>query len=202
MIKDKLKAIVKYKWLAIIVSALVVAFVIFYYVSSCSRNSSISFGTDNRIDITPEQIRSIEAIGQWEFLSVSDEEFVDTVRRGFLSEYKLARIYVGTLRLGVDMKKVNKGWLKVSGDTLVARIPRIQLLDHRFIDEAATRSFYENGSWSAADREAMYQRAYRQMIARCLTSENIATAKNNANEQFLKLFHSMEFKNVRIIFEK
>src|SRR5574344_1383900 len=198
MMKDKLKSIVKYKWMIMIVSAVTVAVVIFLYVSSCTHNSSLSFGTDNKIDITPEQIRSVEAIGEWEFLSVSDEEFVDTVGKGFLSDDKLARIYVGTLRLGVDMKKVQKGWLTAHGDTLVAVLPSIQLLDRRFIDEAATRAFYQSGSWSASDLEAMYQRAYRQMLVRCLTRDNIRTARNNANEQFLKLFHSMGFEHGKV----
>lgn len=202
MIKDKLKIIIKYKWVIMIVAALIAIVVIFHFVSSCTRNSSLNFGADNKIDITPEQIRSVEAIGQWEFLTVSDEEFVDTVRKGFFSDDKLARIYVGTLRLGVDMKKVKSGWIKVDDDTLVAVIPPIQLLDNRFIDEAATRSFYERGSWSAADRNAMYRKASGLMMARCLNSENIHTAQDNAREQFLKLFHSMDFKYVKIVFDK
>lgn len=34
---------------------------------------------------SPTQVESIENIGQWEFLSVSDEELIDTIRRGFLA---------------------------------------------------------------------------------------------------------------------
>ncbi len=67
-----------------------------------TKNDHLSFGTDPEIDVTPTQIVSIKAIGEWEFLSVSAEELVDTVRKGLFSNDELARIYYGTLRLGVD----------------------------------------------------------------------------------------------------
>ena len=38
-----------------------------------TNNNSIGITQNNRIDITPTQIRSIERIGEWEFLSISDE---------------------------------------------------------------------------------------------------------------------------------
>ena len=39
-----------------------------------NRDNHISVSTNRNIDITPQQIQSIQRIGQWEFLSVSDEE--------------------------------------------------------------------------------------------------------------------------------
>ncbi len=58
--------------------------------------------------LSPTQIRTIENIGQWEFLSISDEELIDTTRHGFFGDDKLVRIYYGTLRLGIDMKEVKE----------------------------------------------------------------------------------------------
>jgi hypothetical protein len=199
-IKSLLKTLYNNKKLTLIIIAVILIVIIIINVISCSRKNAIRIGADDRIDITPEQIRSVEAIGQWEFLSVSDEEFVDTVRKGFFSDDKLARIYVGTLRLGVDMQRVQKDWLKVDADTLVAILPKIQLLDKRFMDEARTRSFFESGSWSAVDREALYQRAYRLMMERCMTVENIKSAEENARIQFTALFHSMGYSSLRITF--
>ena len=200
-IKKTILFVVRYKVLILSAIAALAVAVIMSNVVSCTRYSSLSLDTDDKIDITPEQIRSVAAIGEWEFLSVSDEEFVDTVRKGFISEDKLARIYVGTLRLGVDMHRVKPGWLSVKHDTLKAVLPNIQLLDHRFIDEANTRSFFESGSWSAADRESLYQRAYNQMIARCMTPENLKTAEQNARVQFEKLFVSMGYRQINITFD-
>mgnify|MGYP007022125762 FL=1 len=57
------------------------------------RDGHIEFGADQQIDITPEQIKSIKEIGEWEFLSISDEELVDTIRVGIFSNDRLARIY-------------------------------------------------------------------------------------------------------------
>ena len=52
-----------------------------------NRDNHISVSTNRNIDITPQQIQSIQRIGQWEFLSVSDEEIADTVRRGLTASW-------------------------------------------------------------------------------------------------------------------
>lgn len=63
---------------------------------------------EDKTTLSPTQVESIENIGQWEFLSVSDEELIDTIRRGLLGDDQLVRIYYGTLRLGIDMKDVKR----------------------------------------------------------------------------------------------
>ena len=83
-------------------------------------------------------IRSIEQIGEWSFLEIDDEEMVDTLRRGVFSKSELVRIYYGTLRIGFNLKETREGWLAMSGDTLVAKLPPVKLLDDNFIDEART----------------------------------------------------------------
>ena len=80
---------------------------------------------------------------------------VDTIRKGFFSDDKLARIYYGTLRIGIDTRQLKEGWLKTEGDSILVTLPDVQLLDRHFIDEARTKSFYERGRWSPADREAL-----------------------------------------------
>lgn len=67
-------------------------------------------GADTVIAPTPTQIQSIKDIGEWEFLSVSLEELTDTVRKGFISDDELSRIYYGTLRLGINMHQLEPGW--------------------------------------------------------------------------------------------
>ena len=60
---------------------------------------------------TPMRIQAIRSIGQWEFLSIDDEEIIDTVRRHWLSsDDQLVRIYRGTLRLGVDFRQCSPDW--------------------------------------------------------------------------------------------
>ena len=120
-----------------------------------NKDNEVAVEPQRQVELSPTQVRSIEAIGQWEFLAVSDEELVDTIRKGFFSDDQLTRIYYGTLRLGVDMSRVQKGWVTMRGDTIVCTLPPVQLLDKNFIDEARTRSFYESGKWSNADREAL-----------------------------------------------
>ena len=160
------------------------------------RDGHIEFGADQQIDITPEQIKSIKEIGEWEFLSISDEELVDTIRLGIFSNDRLSRIYYGTLRLGVNLKQVEPGWIVARGDTIDITLPQIDLLDRDFIDEA--RSFYESGTWSPKDREAMLQRAYHKMLQRGMTSQNLQIAKQNGDAQVRQVLQSMGFKQVKI----
>lgn len=188
--------------LAAIVAVVVAVAVAAFWLSRTVSRSSVSLGSDKKIDITPEQIRSIKAIGQWEFLSVTNEELVDTVRRGLFSDDRLVRIYYGTMRLGVDLHQAKPGWIVAKGDSVVVTLPPVGLLDHDFIDEARTKSFFESGRWSAADREALYRRAYRQMLQAGLTDANIRSAEGNADAQFRNMLRAMGFENIVIRFEK
>ena len=91
-----------------------------------NNNTTLPEITKNeKIDITPTLIRSIEQIGEWSFLEIDDEEMVDTLRRGVFSKSELVRIYYGTLRIGFNLKETREGWLAMSGDTLVAKLPPV-----------------------------------------------------------------------------
>lgn len=186
---------------------IVIVFVLIYFgsaylISTVLGDRKMAISVDNRIDITPAQIQKIQDIGQWEFLSISDEEIVDTVSKGFFSDSELVRIYYGTLRLGIDLHKAVPRWLHVEDDTVVvATLPAIQLLDKNFIDEARSRSFFESGTWKAADRDHLYNKAYKKMLKRCYTLENIKIAEENAKQQFGQFIRSMGYKHVRIEFQ-
>lgn len=162
-------------------------------------SNRVNVEADQHIDITPTQIRQIQDIGQWEFLSVNDEELIDTVKRGFFSDAELVRIYYGTLRFGIDLHKAHPHWIHVENDSIItARLPSIELLDSNFIDEARSRSFFEKGDWSPADRNQLYDRAYKKMLARCMTSENLKAAEENARLQFSQFLKAMGYRNVKI----
>ena len=174
---------------------LVVVILVLWWLLFAEKDNHIALEVDDGIDVTPQQIESIRAIGQWEFLSITTEELVDTVRKGLISDDHLARIYYGTLRLGIDMSRVQ---LEARGDTVVATLPRVTLLDSNFIDEARTKAFFESGSWKPAAREALYRKARRQMLKHSLTRENLATARQNADAQLRQLLRSMGYNNITI----
>ena len=165
-------------------------------------DARVEMGSDDSIGLTPTQIESIKAVGEWEFLSISTEELIDTTRKRLFSDDHLVRIYYGTLRLGVNMKQVEPGWIQQRNDTLFLTLPKVGLLDRDFIDEARTKSFFESGTWKAEDREALYKRAYQKMTAHCLTPTNLKTAEDNARESFRKMLRSMGYKNIDIKFKK
>lgn len=185
--------------LVLFVAALLI--VAIFWLRSLSKDNHIDFGTDDQIDVTPTQIQSIKAIGEWEFLSVSLEELTDTIRKGFLSDDELSRIYYGTLRLGINMHQVEPGWLEANGDSVRLALPKIGLLDRDFIDEARTKPFFESGSWKPEDREALYRQAHENMLQHGLTKENLAAAEDNAREQITSLMRAMGFTKVTIIFK-
>ena len=101
-------------------------------------------------------------------------------------------------RLGIDLQDTDKDFIRVQGDSILVQLPPIKLLDHQFIDEARTTSFFEKGDWTAKDRDDMYQRAYEAMLERCLVEQNIKSAERNANQQFFRLMKAMGHENVII----
>ena len=184
--------------LAVAILVIVLLLAGFFWLRDLTKDDHISLGSDTQIDVTPTQIMSIKAIGEWEFLSVNAEELVDTVRKGFFTDDELARIYYGTLRLGIDMGKLESDWIEASGDSVMLLLPKVGLLDAAFIDEARTKSFFESGKWSPADKEALYKKAYSLMKAHCLTPENLQAAEANGEEQMRNMMRSIGFKNIKI----
>lgn len=187
----------KSKLILIAAGVVAVIFVICWLVRGVQK-TEVSLEADQTIDVTPQQIESIRAIGQWEFLSISNEELVDTTRKGIFRDDHLARIYYGTVRLGVDMQKMDSTWITVQGDSITLWLPRPTLLDKDFIDEARTKSFHESGRWTAHDRETLYRRAQQRMLHYSLTPQNIETARKNGDVQMRRLMQSMGFQHVNI----
>lgn len=165
-------------------------------------DTSFHISDSHTIDLTPEQITSIKNIGKWEFLSMDMEEMVDTIHhRTLLSDEELVRIYRGTARLGTDMTEVSEGWLTTNGDTATLVMPRIRLLNKKFIDEANTRTFTEKGSWDAKAREALYKKTERKMLLRLKQNDAYAKAEESGRAQMTALMKAIGFNTVKITFE-
>ena len=186
--------------LVVKVLVLLAIILVLWWLLFTEKDNHLSLEVNSDINVTPEQIQRIKAIGEWEFLSISDEELVDTVRKGLFKDDQLVRIYYGTLRLGVNLQHVKDGWIKTQGDTVSVTLPKVGLLDEQFIDEARTKAFYESGKWTPKDREALYHKANRQMKAHCLTPQNLKSAENNADTQFRRMMKAMGYNNITIRF--
>lgn len=181
-----------------VIAVAVCILVVVIALMRCNATTSLHISHEGQVEITPTQIDSIRSIGQWEFLSIADEEIVDTVRHGFFGDDQLSRIYYGTLRLGLDLRTMPDDWITMDHDTVVVSIPSARLLDDDFLDEARTRSFIEEGKWSEADRAALTRKAIYLMRRRCLTPANIRRANDNAKVQIEQLIRSMGFKFVKV----
>lgn len=160
----------------------------------------LEVGYDPSIDLTPQQIRKIEEIGEWEFLAVQQEVVTDTLRKGLFSDDRLISIYTGTLRFGIDLRLTSPDWITSHADTVFLKLPKIRLLDRRFIDETRTRIFYESGSWSNKARQQLYYKAYNQMLRNAMTPEILKHAEEYASAAFESFFKAMGFKTVIISF--
>ena len=186
--------------LVVKVLVLLAIILVLWWLLFTEKDNHLSLEVNSDINVTPEQIQRIKAIGEWEFLSISNEELVDTVRKGLFKDDQLVRIYYGTLRLGVNLQHVKDGWIKTQGDSISVTLPKVGLLDEQFIDEARTKAFYESGKWTPKDREALYHKAHRQMKAHCLTPQNLKSAENNADTQFRRMMKAMGYNNITIRF--
>lgn len=182
--------------------AVIAVVVLVFGFCHTTKTSSARLEVDDRIDVTPTIITSMKQIGEWEFLSVNDEELVDTIKRGFLRDDKLVRIYYGKLSLGINMHDVSPRWIRQQGGSVLVALPKIELLDKDFIDEARTKAFIETGSWTDADRDSLYHRAYAKMLTRCLTEENIKTARENASLQFGKMLKALGIEKFAISWQE
>lgn len=184
-------------WIAFFVVG-AIALMLLWMVYGPGESNVVTTERVERVTLTPTQIKSIESIGEWEFLAVSDEEIVDTVSHGFFGDSELIRIYYGTLRMGIDLRQARKGWIRLEGDTVCADLPPVRLLGNEFIDEARTQTFYETGTWTAADRKRLYLKASRIMRQRVVNRDNLNKSSQQAEAQMDKLLHAMGFEHVRI----
>ena len=190
----------------IAVIALVFIFVIgliglFFFDKIADRIPGIRSKDTSEVIMTPSQIESIRRIGQWEFMSINDEEMVDTVRKGFFSDDHLVRIYYGTIRLGIDLSHFDAHRISMHEDSLAIQLPAVTLLDDHFIDEARTKSFHESGSWSNKDRQALYERARHKMKSRCITPATLEGTRHLAEAQIRRLLMAMGYEKVSIRFD-
>lgn len=161
---------------------------------------SVEVGFDDRIELTSQEIRRIEQIGQWEFLSVQSEVVADTLRKGFFTDDRLVAVYTGVPRIGIDMNRVTGEWAQAHGDTVTLRLPAVHLLDKNFIDEARTKVFYESGKWPNGARPRFVRQCLREDVASMPDAVEYASAEANARNQFTALFRALGFHTVEIYF--
>ena len=91
---------------------------------------------------------------------------------------------------------------RVSRCSIQSKFNTIKVLDKNFIDEANTRSFYEDGSWTGNDKERMYQKARRMMLQKGFSAQNRKKAEETARQQLTKFFRSFGYNNVELTFGK
>lgn len=176
----------------------ILASVIYYF----NKDNDVSISQNEKEEMSVTQIKSIEAIGEWEFLTINCEEMVDTLNHGFFGDNELICIYYGTLRMGINMHEAGPKWITTQGDSIHVLLPAVKLLDNNFIDEVRTKTFFQKGKWDDKTREALYHKAYKKMKARALTPQNIATTQSNAQEQFQRLMQAMGYNKVKIEFAR
>lgn len=206
--KDKWNALKSVKNMLLYAAVIVVCVVFLRVCSTCEKvyeNVDIKVTTEKpEIEKTAVRVGTLKEIGEWEFLSIRCDEIVDSVREGFIKDDALTRVYHGTLRLGVNMKSVTKKSISYNKktDCLTVTLPKVSLLDKKFIDEALTDTYFESGSWSEQERKAMLKKAEARMKERALTKDNLKKAEDNGRNAAEKMFLAMGYKKVVVKFEK
>ena len=82
--------------LSIVLIGMICALVLFFTIN---KQPLVSVDTKGKTMPTPMEVENVRSIGQWEFLTLTDEEIADTVRHNFFGDNELSRVYYGTLRL-------------------------------------------------------------------------------------------------------
>lgn len=157
---------------------------------------------------TPEEIRAIRDIKQWEFLAVETEELIEHHESHTFGDKHLVKVFRGTLRLGINMEHATDEWFRADSSAChfggkpraVLTLPDIELLDDKFIDEARTISFHESGTFSPKVKEQLYNEAAAAMKARTLSEQNLSAARQAAQDQFTRIFHALGFNEVDVTF--
>ena len=193
------KKMVKHWRITLIVIAL--AFIAYGGMVVYRNLTSTDTAVDKPIAQSPEEIVHLRSIGQWEFLSVESEELVERHNSGLMSDRDLICIYRGTLRIGVDLRKLPEDWVEVKERNAIVHLPQPSLLDENFLDESRTTVFMEQGLFRAEEREAMIAEAKNKMKQRALTTDNLSIARRNAESQFQKLFAAMGYEEVIVVFD-
>ncbi len=195
------KTLLGYVWLTILM--VVAVGVLWLWVRG---NTSLQVG-GSKVTASRTRVERLQEIGEWEFLTISEEELVDTTavvnHLWPLPDGKkqLVRIYSGTLRLGFDLQNdVAPGWASEHGDSIDVTLPAIRLLDERFVDEAATRALIEEGRWTYREREKLTDKARRQMRRRCFSPQNIRRAEQNAVSQVELTLRALGYRHVNVHF--
>lgn len=163
---------------------------------------------------TPEEIRALRDIGQWEFLAAPCEEIIERHEAHTFGDKHLVKVFRGTLSIGIDMHKASDDWfaadttsavispgvLVEGGKAAILTLPDVELLDESFIDEARTTTFHEQGTFSSKVKQELYDEAVAAMKKRILTPKNLEAARQNARDQFTRIFHAFGYDKVSINF--
>lgn len=173
-----------------------------------SNQPLIAVTHNTTIERTPEEIRAIRDIKEWEFLAVQTEELVEHHEAHTFGDKHLVKVFRGTLRIGINMQQADDQWFRADSSachlgappTAILTLPDIQLLDENFIDEPNSTTFYEEGTMSAKAKEALLNKAADAMKARALQPDNMEVARQAARDQFTKIFKALGFGEVEINF--
>lgn len=177
----------------IIILVFIIAILSFFLIRKFS-SPVIEIERNETIDQTPNIITEVKNIGNWEFLSIKIEILVDTTKGKFFKD-QLSAIYTGTLRYGIDCATADN-WLSQKNDTVIAFLPKVKLLDDYFLDEAATRTVFESGSFTPKDRQDLRDRAIKRILAKSERLEYRKTAQTNAKEQISNFLQQLGIKNI------
>jgi len=190
----------KFLKLLVVIAVLAAIAAAFMYFKGIGPMASMKMEINDSIEDNGQLVTDMKAIKQWEFLVINEEEVIDSVIKGRIYDDVLVRIYYGSLHLGVDLAEMADSALQISGDTVIAQLPPIKLLDERFIDEARTQAFYEKGTWKDEAKGKLLNKADRVMRKNCLTKENFKLAEENGMQQMESFFRSLGFNHVAVSF--
>ena len=157
--------------------------------------------TDNeRIDSTEVVVKNIETSRQWVFLKIPVEEVVSR-EKGLIWKDNLTKKFKGQIELGLDLRMMLPGWAKYKpGDFshIELNMPPIEILNNEFLDEAASQTLIDEGSWSLEEKKLMKEEAIEKMSQQALSLHNVEAAEALARRELTEKFLKLGYKDVKV----
>lgn len=202
MSKDKdsfWKGLVRQILVKVIVYA-IIAIVVWILVRKFISVAAPEVTTDDneRIDSTEVVVKRIETSRQWTFLKIPVEEVVSR-EKGLIWKDNITKKFKGQIELGLDLRMMLPGWaVYQTGDfsKIELNMPPIEILNTDFLDEAASQTLIDEGSWELDDKKSMKEEAIQKMRSQALSLHNIEAAEAMARRELTETFKKLGYKDV------
>lgn len=148
-------------------------------------------------------VEKIESMGKLELVKMNIKDVLEQTKERplYLPNAKTVLIVSGEVLAGIDLEKVKKEDIHVSGDKVTVKLPQPEIFSSKINHEKSKVYNVEWGGFSSAELvDEAYRSAEKAIIESAKTTGYEATCENNAKLLLTPIFREMSGKEVEISF--